>query len=215
MQLSYNNQSLLATGCYEAEDGGITRMGREVIAEMNRLGMVIDMSHSGEKSTLQAIALSSRPIAITHAHPFEWAPVTRNKSEIVLQALAQSRGLLGFSLYPLHLRGETACTLASSRTAERMGVEHIAIGSDLCQDQPDSAVQWMRTGRWSKHASPAARFPTPPRWFCDNLGFIGLRQGLRDAGFSEPDLRRILCDNWLEFLEDALTAVVASRPHDD
>ena len=55
MQLSYNNQSLLATGCYEAEDPGITRMGREVIREMNRVGLVIDMSHSAERSTLEAI----------------------------------------------------------------------------------------------------------------------------------------------------------------
>ena len=55
MQLSYNNQSLLATGCYEENDPGITRMGKEVIKEMNRVGMVVDMSHSSEKSTLQAI----------------------------------------------------------------------------------------------------------------------------------------------------------------
>src|SRR5262245_2187239 len=72
MQLSYNTQSLLATGCYEAEDPGITRMGREVIAEMNRVGLVIDMSHSAERSTLQAIELSTRPIAITHANPASW-----------------------------------------------------------------------------------------------------------------------------------------------
>ena len=51
MQLSYNNQSLLATGCYEENDPGITRMGKEVIKEMNRVGMVVDMSHSSEKST--------------------------------------------------------------------------------------------------------------------------------------------------------------------
>ena len=57
MQLSYNNQSLLATGCYENDDSGVTRFGREVIKEMNRVGMVIDMSHSAEKSTLQAIDL--------------------------------------------------------------------------------------------------------------------------------------------------------------
>jgi len=67
MQLTYNNQSLLATGCYEDGDSGITRFGREVIKEMNRVGMVIDMSHSAENSTLQAIDLSERPIAITHA----------------------------------------------------------------------------------------------------------------------------------------------------
>jgi microsomal dipeptidase-like Zn-dependent dipeptidase len=61
MQLTYNNQSLLACGCYEAEDSGVTRFGQQVIREMNRVGMVIDMSHSGERSTLDAIELSQRP----------------------------------------------------------------------------------------------------------------------------------------------------------
>ena len=69
MQLTYNNQSLLATGCYEDEDPGVTRMGRQVIAEMNRVGLVVDMSHSAERSTLEAIDISRRPIAITHANP--------------------------------------------------------------------------------------------------------------------------------------------------
>ena len=123
MQLSYNNQSLLATGCYEAEDPGITRMGREVIREMNRVGLVIDMSHSAERSTLEAIELSSRPIAITHANPASWHPVARNKSDTVLRALGQSGGMLGFSLYPLHLKGGSGCSLRSfcemvARTAE-------------------------------------------------------------------------------------------------
>ena len=96
MQLTYNNQSLLATGCYEAEDTGITRMGREVIAEMNRVGLVVDMSHSAERSTLEAIDISRRPIAITHANPHSWHPALRNKSDAVLKALAQSGGMLGF-----------------------------------------------------------------------------------------------------------------------
>ena len=86
MQLSYNNQSLLATGCYEAEDSGITRMGRQVIKEMNRVGLVVDMSHSAERSTLEAIEISERPIAITHANPAFWEPALRNKSDAVLRA---------------------------------------------------------------------------------------------------------------------------------
>ena len=69
MQLTYNNQSLLATGCYEKIDSGVTNFGREVIKEMNRVGIVIDMSHSAEKSTLDAIEISEKPIAITHANP--------------------------------------------------------------------------------------------------------------------------------------------------
>ncbi|MEP6066934.1 MAG: membrane dipeptidase, partial [Paracoccaceae bacterium] len=67
MQLTYNNQSLLATGCYETHDTGITRMGRQVIKEMNRVGLVIDMSHSADRSTIEAADISERPIAITHA----------------------------------------------------------------------------------------------------------------------------------------------------
>ena len=69
MQLTYNNQSLLATGCYEQKDSGVTNFGKEVIKEMNRVGVVIDMSHSAQQSTLDAIELSEKPIAITHANP--------------------------------------------------------------------------------------------------------------------------------------------------
>ena len=62
-------------------------MGREVIAEMNRLGMIVDMSHSGDRSTLEAIEISTRPIAVTHANPQSWHPVVRNKSDDVLQGV--------------------------------------------------------------------------------------------------------------------------------
>ena len=102
MQLSYNNQSLLATGCYEADDPGITRMGRQVIHEMNRVGLVIDMSHSADRSTMDAIEISERPIAITHANPSFWHPALRNKSNEILKALGESGGMLGFSVYPHH-----------------------------------------------------------------------------------------------------------------
>ena len=123
MQLSYNNQSLLATGCYEAEDPGLTRMGRQVVREMNRVGLVVDMSHSAERSTLEAIDCSERPIAITHANPAFWHPALRNKSDDVLKALAESGGMLGLSLYPHHLKDGSDCSLESfcemaARTAE-------------------------------------------------------------------------------------------------
>ena len=100
MQLTYNNQSLLATGCYEKIDSGITNFGREVIKEMNRVGVVIDMSHSAEKSTIDAIELSQKPIAITHANPYFWHAAKRNKSSDLLKILSDSGGILGLSLYP-------------------------------------------------------------------------------------------------------------------
>ncbi len=212
MQLSYNNQSLLATGCYEAEDPGITRFGRQAIREMNRVGLVVDMSHSAERSTLEAIELSERPIAITHANPHWWEPALRNKSETVLAALAASGGMLGFSLYPHHLRGKSECTLESfcemvARAAERYGVGHLGLGSDLCQDQPDSVVEWMRNGRWSREtdygegSAAAPGFPAQPPWFRDNTGFSTVADGLAAVGFSGNEVARLMGLNWLEFFD--------------
>ena len=103
MQLTYNNQSLLATGCYEKNDSGVTNFGREAIKEMNRVGIVIDMSHSAEKSTIDAIEISEKPIAITHANPSFWHDAKRNKSNKLLKILSQSGGMIGLSLYPHHL----------------------------------------------------------------------------------------------------------------
>ena len=212
MQLSYNNQSLLATGCYEAEDPGITRMGKEVIKEMNRVGMVIDMSHSAERSTLEAIELSERPIAITHANPAFWFPALRNKSDAVLRALAGSGGMIGFSLYPHHLKDKSQCRLEDfcamvAQAAELLGIAHIGIGSDLCQDQPDSVVEWMRNGRWTRTVDYGegsqgnAGFPPQPEWFRDNRDFSTLAAGLRKVGFSVSEVDRIMGRNWLDFFE--------------
>jgi len=212
MQLSYNNQSVLATGCYEEEDPGITRMGRQVIKEMNRVGLVIDMSHSAEKSTLQAIELSERPIAITHANPSAWHPARRNKSDEVLIALAESGGMLGLSLYPHHLKDAGDCTLDSfcrmvAETVEKIGIEHIGLGSDLCQDQPDSVVAWMRNGRWTREidygegSASASGFPPQPQWFDNNADFPNIRNGLENIGFTRTEADRVMGGNWLDFFQ--------------
>jgi len=80
---------------------------------MNRVGLVIDMSHSADRSTLEAIELSTRPIAITHANPHWWHAALRNKSDEVIRALTAKGGMLGFSLYPHHLKDGSNCTLDS------------------------------------------------------------------------------------------------------
>ncbi|MEZ5784441.1 MAG: membrane dipeptidase [Rhizobiaceae bacterium] len=211
MQLSYNNQSLLATGCYEANDPGITRMGREVIAEMNRVGMVIDMSHSATRSTLEAIELSQRPIAVTHANPHDWHAVPRNKPVEVLKALAETGGMLGFSLYPHHLKEGSACRLDSfcvmvARAADIMGVGNLGIGSDLCQNQPDEVVQWMRRGKWTKEPqTERVVFPRQPQWFRSNRDFGNIAAGLAAVGFSQADIDAVMGENWVRFFERSFT----------
>ncbi len=212
MQLTYNNQSLLATGCYEDEDPGITRMGRQVIQEMNRVGLVVDMSHSADRSTMEAAEISSRPIVISHANPAAWCPARRNKSDDVIRAVTGAGGMLGFSLYPHHLKDKSDCTLESfcqmiAETAEKFGAGCLGIGSDLCQDQPDSVVEWMRVGRWSKEidygegSAAAPGFPRMPNWFRDNRDFGNIESGLRDVGFSADEVAGIMGRNWYDFFD--------------
>ena len=213
MQLTYNNQSLLATGCYEAIDSGVTNFGKEVIKEMNRLGLVIDMSHSAEKSTIDAIEISEKPIAITHANPSFWHPAKRNKTNELLKILSEHNGMLGLSLYPHHLKDGTDCSLESfcemtAKTADIMGVEKIGIGSDLCLKQPDTIVEWMRNGTWTKNKNygEGSRnkpgFPKQPDWFLDAKGFKNLEAGLKKVGFSESEVNGILGNNWYNFYKE-------------
>mgnify|MGYP003951823331 CR=1 FL=1 len=210
MQLTYNNQSLLATGCYEKNDSGVTNFGKEVIKEMNRVGIVIDMSHSAEKSTFDAIELSEKPIAITHANPSFWYKALRNKSTDLLKALADSKGMLGLSLYAHHLKDNTNCKLESfcemaAKTAEIMGVKNIGVGSDLCLNQPDNVVEWMRNGTWTKTknygegSKSKSGFPKQPSWFIDARGFKNLETGLKKVGFNDDDVNGILGNNWYNF----------------
>ena len=213
MQLTYNNQSLLATGCYEKIDSGVTNFGKEVIKEMNRVGLVIDMSHSAEKSTFDAIEISEKPIAITHANPSFWHNAIRNKSTDLLKTLAQSGGMIGLSLYPHHLKDGTNCNLESfcemtAKTAELIGVKNIGIGSDLCLKQPDAVVEWMRNGTWAKKknfgegSKNKPGFPEQPDWFKDARGFKNLEIGLKKIGFNHGEVEGILGNNWYNFYKN-------------
>lgn len=216
MQLSYNNQSLLATGCYETEDPGITRMGKQVIKEMNRVGLVVDMSHSADRSTIEAAEISERPIAITHANPYDWSPALRNKKDKVIRAVTERGGMIGFSLYPHHLKGKSDCTLESfcqmiAECAEKYGVSNLGIGTDLCQDQPDSIVQWMRVGRWTKEidfgegSASAPGFPPMPSWFNDNRDFGNIEKGLAAVGMSAAEIANVMGGNWFRFYAENFT----------
>jgi membrane dipeptidase len=120
--------------------------------------------------------------------------------------------MLGFSVYPHHLAGGGACALESfcamiAEAASRYGAENLGIGTDLCQDHPDSVVEWMRVGRWSKAidygegSAENAGFPAMPVWFNDNRDFGNLRDGLAATGLSTSEVDGIMGDNWLRFYD--------------
>lgn len=212
MQITYNNQSNLASGYTEANDSGLTRMGREAVREMNRVGMAVDLSHCGERSALEATEASERPVAVTHANPRWWHPSPRNLSDDLMKAVCATGGVLGFSLYPLHMPEGSGCTLASfaemvARCAETLGAEHLGIGSDLCQGRPDGTLRWMREGRWKK--PPVERggadesLPKTPSWFRNNRDFGNIATALADVGFSSGEVGAIMGGNWKRFFDES------------
>ena len=216
MQLTYNNQSLLATGCYEEKDGGVTRFGKQVIKEMNRVGMVIDMSHSAEKSTLETIELSERPSAITHANPSFFHAALRNKSDAVIRAIGESEGMLGFSMYPFHLKNGPDCTLEEfcqmiGQTVEMIGIDRVGIGSDLCLNWDYKVLEWMRSGRWTTgvdHGEGSAEkpaWPDQPSWFSGTKDLNIVAKGLEEQGFSDDNIAKVMGENWLSFFEKSFS----------
>ena len=212
MQLTYNNQTALAGGCYEPNDSGVSRFGHAVIEEMNRLGMIIDLSHAGKKTCLEAIKVSSRPVAISHANPLFFHNSIRNIDEEVLKALVKKDGFIGLSLYPYHLKNHGDCKLEDfcemiNQLVNMIGIEHIGIGSDLCKNWNDDVVLWMRNGKWTKKTdygeskTKSSSWPKQPSWFEKGSDIINIYKGLIKSGMKENNINKILGYNWLNFMK--------------
>jgi len=155
LQLTYNNQNELGGSCYEENDSGLARFGREVIHEMNKVGILVDLSHVGEKTTLDAIKWSKKPVAITHANAASLFPHKRNKGDDVLRALRDNGGIIGCATYR-NITPSAACDSVHAwcemvaRTVELAGIDHVGIGTDYSHKSSQEHLDWMRMGRWSR-----------------------------------------------------------------
>ncbi|WP_147803904.1 membrane dipeptidase [Alkalicoccus halolimnae] len=209
MQLTYNNQNLVGSSCYEERDSGLTRFGKNVIDAMNKEGVIIDLSHCGTQTTLDAINYSSRPVAITHANPDWIYPSGRNKSKKVLSALRDNGGILGLCAYPHLINGEET-TLSEftdliKQTVDFMGVDKVALGTDLTLNMSEDFLHWMRMGRWTHEINYGAgsasqpSWPSWPSWFQTPSDFPNIREGLYETGMAEKDVNAIMGNNWLQF----------------
>lgn len=202
-QLTYNIQNHVGGSCYEPHDSGLTRFGQRIVEEMNRVGMLIDLSHVGDKTSLDAVGASEAPVAITHANPRWFAETPRNKSNELIKAVTDRGGVLGVCFYPNVIGGKEA-TLKSLcemvvRLIDQVGSDHVAFGSDAARNWPASYVEHLRDGRW-KPREPA-EWPQWPEWFSSSADFPRIFEGLSAAGVSDEDLRKIAGENWLRLFD--------------
>lgn len=199
-QLTYNIQNLVGGSCYEPEDSGLSRFGRRIVSEMNRVGMVVDLSHVGNRTSRDAIDASEQPVAITHSNPTWFVDSPRNKPQDVIDALVARDGVIGCCLYPNVIGGEGTtrsefCSMVV-KLVDQIGPEHVAIGSDCTSGWDDSYVQWLRNGRWQP-MQETVTWPAWPTWFSRPADFPSLAEGLSEAGLSDQDLARVLGGNWM------------------
>ncbi|MAF10989.1 peptidase M19 [Candidatus Poribacteria bacterium] len=209
VQLTYNERNLLGNGCYERIDDGLSHFGRDAVREMNRLGILIDLSHVGDRTTLDAIERSEQPVAITHANARAFFDHVRNKTDEALQLLAERGGVIGANAFPHFLRRGFESTLADYGDAiedlvERVGIDHVGIGTDYTQDQPKAFFDWLIAQQGTKfHVRPVA-FPDPvihPQGMETPDALSNVTAELLRRGYRPEDVAKIMGGNWLRLFQ--------------
>lgn len=216
IQLSRNDRTLMADGCLEPSDGGLSLFGRRAVRELNRLNVLIDVSHCGYRSTREAIEASEAPVAATHANPTKVSPNPRNKPDDVLKALAERGGVAGICVWsPLLHRnrgrqpGLEDLVYAIDYTVELIGIDHVGLGSDHEWDvsATENRPEWRR--RWANLTATSPEVVAAVNeWgvdyetqYASGLSspdeFPNVTRALLERGYGADDVLKILGGNFL------------------
>ena len=208
LQLTYNERNAFGDGAAEPRDGGLTVAGRRAIAAMNELGLVLDLSHCGDRTTLEAIDLSNSPPLVTHANSRALHPSPRNKTDEQLRALAARGGVIGLTLWSPMLGYDRHPTVRDfvrqvAYVADLIGIEHVGIGTDQSEGSPRET--------WADDYGAGGRYPTITGgmgpWYDYDTRFAAgassvsdlplIAQALAELRLTEPELRGVLGENFM------------------
>ncbi|HEY7758865.1 MAG TPA: dipeptidase [Burkholderiales bacterium] len=207
MQIAYNTQNLVGSGCYESRDGGLSDFGHEVIAEMNRLGILCDLSHVGAKTSEDVIEASKRPCAYTHCLPAALKAHPRNKSDEQLRFIAERGGFVGVTMFPPFLKRGTEATVddyveAIEYVIGLCGEDQVGFGTDFTQGHGRAFFDWIT------HDKGYARKLTE---FGDIINPAGMREiedypnltaAMVRRGWKEARMRKVMGENWVRLLKE-------------
>ena len=211
IQVTYLERNLLGNGCYERRDDGLSNFGIDAVKEMNRLGILIDISHVGIRTTMETIEVSEKPVACTHANTKRYYDVPRNKTVDAVKLLAEKGGIVGATCITGFLKTGPRSKLADYVEAiddlvDLIGIDHVGIGTDFTQDQPEPFWLYISSQQGTKY--PA--FCTDPNkvWVVNDPTFYPselqapddlprLADSLLHRGYSEEDVMKILGGNWM------------------
>lgn len=226
LQLTYDAQGWLGTGCAERHDTGLSYFGLQVVEECNRLGILIDVSHCSYQTAWDAIKHSKDPIAITHTGAYALCQATgRNKPDDMIRSVAEGGGVIGVSWFPPQLKRASGShkTVPTSiedvldhvdHMVQLVGPEHVGIGSDLSNlhartlELPaHSSLRWYRPLRPDVFGDgPTDRLEPYPTGLDTHAKAWNLTAGLLRRGYREREVRSILGGNWLRLVRQVWRA---------
>ena len=212
IQITYNNMNFVGAGHSESPDYGLSRFGRDFILECNRLGILVDLSHVGDRTVMDAIEVSEKPVAFTHVGPRALFKHYRNKTDEQLKAVAAKGGMVGANGISNFMAAGKDATLSDyleiiDYMANLIGVDRLGIGPDFTTSQSTEWVQWLISGRNTDakiEYPPATRLDDDgilrtgyPKNFQTAADFPNLTEALLDRGYSEADVKKIMGENFL------------------
>ncbi len=202
IQLAYNWKFLVGDGCTERTDCGLTDFGRLVVKEMNRLGIVVDCSHTGYRTTLEAIELSDDPVLFTHSNAWSLCKSKRNIKDDQIEAVARKGGVIGVNAFPAFLTRDGEASLATlldhvDYLAEKAGAENVGFGLDFTVS---GDMESYRRYRYDTET-----YPPPPWSFPSDIAspdmIPAIARGLRFRGYGEEAIAGILGGNFVRVFE--------------
>ena len=205
-QLTYNSQNFVGSGGTDRIDGGVSDYGAEVIKAMNAVGMLVDVSHCGDRTTLDAIELSAGPIAITHSNCRALNDHPRLKTDEAIRKLAAKGGVMGITGVRNFVRDREPTTVEHvvdhiDHVAKLVGIEHVGIGSDAdlngYDDMPADQLK-MLLGLYK--SSYAFRDKLDTDGFDHPKKIYDLTEALIGRGYSDSDIELVLGGNFRRLL---------------
>lgn len=207
MQIAYNTQNLVGCGCYEKNDGGLSEFGHEVIAEMNRTGILCDLSHVGARTSEDVIRASNKPVAYTHCLPAGLKQHPRNKSDAQLKFIAERGGFVGVTMFPPFLRRGKDSTVddyveAIEYCLNIAGEDQVGIGTDFTQGYGQEFFDWITHDKGYAHKLTDFGEVVNPQGLRTIGEFPNLTAAMVKRGWPETRIRKVIGENWVRVLKD-------------
>ena len=207
MQIAYNTQNLVGTGCYESRDGGLSDFGHEVIAEMNRLGILCDLSHVGAKTSEDVIKASKKPVAYTHCLPGALKAHPRNKSDEQLRFIVERGGFVGVTMFPPFLRRGTESTVddyveAIEYVIQLCGEDQVGFGTDFTQGYDRKFFEWITHDKGYARKLTEFGEIVNPAGIREIKDYPNLTAAMQKRGWKESRIRKVMGENWVRLLKE-------------